>query len=127
MSLDDWIVAAFAVFNLGRGLAYVPQIIRVCQDRDGATAVSALTWSLFTGANVTTSAYAAVHMSDLVVAGVFAFNACGCITIVVVTLAKRGTWGKLRARDFVGKARTQTRRFSVTSLAPTAAMGLDRP
>jgi len=58
MTLADYSMAAFAVLNGGRTLAYVPQMIRVYRDPHDAAAVSLLTWVLFAAANVATVCYA---------------------------------------------------------------------
>jgi hypothetical protein len=82
MTLADYSVAAFALLNGGRILAYFPQIIRVYRDPYGAAAVSVATWVLFAAANVATVCYASIVANDPVVALVFAMNAVGCLAIV---------------------------------------------
>jgi hypothetical protein len=91
MTLADYSMTAFAIANGGRVLAYMPQIVRVCRDPNGAAAVSLVTWSLFTAANAATVVYALVGLHDLVVAAVFALNALGSLTIVGLTAFKRLT------------------------------------
>jgi hypothetical protein len=89
MTLADYSVAAFALLNGARVLAYFPQIIRVYRDPCGAAAVSVATWGLFAAANVATVCYALIVANDPVVALVFAMNAVGCLAIVAMTILKR--------------------------------------
>jgi hypothetical protein len=89
MTLADLALAAFAVCNSARVLAYVPQIIRAARDCHGASAISLTTWSLFAASNVSTSVYAVVQLDDWAVAGVFALNTLSCLAIVGITAWKR--------------------------------------
>jgi hypothetical protein len=89
VTLADYSLAAFAVLNGGRTLAYFPQMIRVYRDPHDAAAVSLLTWVLFAAANIATVCYALTASNDRVMATVFAVNAIGCIAIVALTAYKR--------------------------------------
>jgi hypothetical protein len=89
MTLADLALAAFALCNSARVLAYVPQIIRAARDCNGASAISLTTWSLFAASNVSTSLYAVVQLGDWAVAGVFALNTLSCLAIVGITAWKR--------------------------------------
>jgi uncharacterized protein with PQ loop repeat len=89
MTLADYSVGAFAVLNGARAFAYVPQILCVYQDKNGASAVSITTWALFAMANFATVGYALVVSHDLLVASVFSLNALGCLGIVVLIALKR--------------------------------------
>jgi hypothetical protein len=89
MTLAEYSLTAFALFNGGRVIAYVPQMIRVYRDPNGAAAVSLMTWTLFTAANVATVLYALINSDDRVVAGVFGLNALGCLVVVGLTAVKR--------------------------------------
>jgi hypothetical protein len=80
---------AFALLNLARVVAYVPQVVRICTDPNGARAVSPTTWGLFTAANVATVSYALAGPADIVVAGVFTLNALGCFSVTSLTIWKR--------------------------------------
>ena len=46
MSEATWL--AFAVFSGLRTVSYVPQIVRIAKDRNGASAISYPTWMLWT-------------------------------------------------------------------------------
>ena len=89
MTLADYSMTAFALLNGGRVLAYMPQILCVYRCRNGAPAVSLMTWVMFTAANLATVSYAITVSSDLVVAGVFALNAVGCLAITSLVAARR--------------------------------------
>jgi hypothetical protein len=89
MTLAEYSMTAFALLNVGRVLAYMPQIVCVYRDPNGAVAVSLLTWFMFTAANIATVSYAITVSSDLMVAGVFALNALGCLTITVLIAVRR--------------------------------------
>jgi hypothetical protein len=89
MTLADYSLAAFALLNGGRTVAYVPQMVRVYRDPNGATAVSLTTWVLFAAANIATVAYALAVADDRLVALVFGLNTLGCLVIVALTTVKR--------------------------------------
>ena len=89
MTLADYSMTAFALLNGARVLAYMPQIICVYRDPNGAVAVSLLTWIMFTAANLATVSYALTVSHDLVIAGVFALNALGCLVIAMLIVVRR--------------------------------------
>lgn len=89
MALAELSFALFALLNLGRTLAYVPQIVSICRDTNGATAVSIVTWSTFAAAHAATVAYIITASNDAVMAGVFALNAFGCALIALLAACKR--------------------------------------
>ena len=61
MLLEELTFAAFAACNSVRVIAYLPQIYKAATDRNGASAISCLTWSLFLFANISTTAYALIN------------------------------------------------------------------
>src|SRR3954452_25231388 len=89
MTLADNSMTAFALLTGGRIVAYMPQIMCVYRDRNGAAAVSLLTWIMFTAANLATVSYSLTVSNDLVVAGVFALNAIFCFAITALVAARR--------------------------------------
>jgi len=89
MTLAEYSMTAFALLNGARVVAYMPQIICVYRDPNGAVAVSLLTWIMFTAANLATVSYALTVSCDLIVAGVFALNALGCLTITTLIAMRR--------------------------------------
>jgi hypothetical protein len=92
MQLEQITLALFAACNSLRVLAYLPQIHKAAMDKNGASAVSRTTWSLFLVAHVSTIAYALVNRSDLWLALCFAGNALCCLVILVIA------WWKDRDR-----------------------------
>jgi uncharacterized protein with PQ loop repeat len=98
MTLAEFSLTAFALLNGGRIIAYFPQIARVYRDRNGATAVSLMTWIIFTAANLATVSYALVISRDVIVAAIFALNAFGCLVIAVMTAVRRLAWIRLQQR-----------------------------
>ena len=70
-------------------LAYIPQIVRVARDQQGAVAISYTTWWLFALANSSTAAYAVFDQDDLRMAAMFGANAAFCLAVVVLTAYKR--------------------------------------
>lgn len=96
MTLAEYSMAAFALLNGGRTVAYFPQMIRIYRDPHGAAAVSILTWALFAAANAATVWYALAVSHDHIVASVFSLNAVGCVAIVGLTAFKRMSGGQRR-------------------------------
>jgi hypothetical protein len=89
MYLPEITLALFSVFNVLRLGSYLPQIIRVATDKEGAKAISYSTWNLWIGANASTAAYAVVNLADLTLFLVSAMNAVGCAVVVGLTALKR--------------------------------------
>ncbi len=91
MTAANLSLLAFAFVNLARVIAYVPQVLRIYRDKNGAEAVSVTTWALFSGANLTTVSYALIGAAsaDFLVAGIFSLNTVGCLLITGLTLWRR--------------------------------------
>jgi hypothetical protein len=89
MYLPEITLTLFSIFNILRLGSYLPQIVRVAMDEEGAKAISYSTWSLWIGANASTAAYAAVNLGDMTLFLVSAMNAIGCAVVVGLTLLKR--------------------------------------
>jgi hypothetical protein len=84
MQLEEVTLAFFAACNSARVLAYLPQIHKAAVDRNGASAISFTTWSLFLIAHVSTIAYALVNRSDPWLALCFTGNALCCLVILAI-------------------------------------------
>ncbi len=89
MTPADAALAAFTLCNALRLGAYLPQIVRIARDGHGASAISYLTWWIFTVSNLSTVAYALLTLGDPRMAAVFAVNAACCLGVISVTALKR--------------------------------------
>lgn len=84
MALEDLTLGLFTACNAIRVFAYVPQIYRAATDKNGASAISCTTWTLFLIAHLSTVAYALVNRADWSLAACFAVNALCCVAILAV-------------------------------------------
>ncbi len=89
MTAADLALVVFTACNMGRVVAYLPQVLCIARDREGARAISLATWTLFSLAHLSTVAYAIATVGDGTMALLFAANTVGCLTIVGLTLWKR--------------------------------------
>jgi hypothetical protein len=85
----------FTAFNGLRIFSYLPQILRVARDSNGASAISYATWSLWTAANATTGLYAVINLGDRTLAGLNFLNAVCCLAVIGLTAAKRRHFRRL--------------------------------
>jgi len=97
MEFPDITLALFSLFNLMRLGSYLPQIVRVAKDTDGAKAISYWTWSVWICANASTAAYAAVNLSDWALFATSSLNTLGCATVIVLTFWKRRQFAQTRS------------------------------
>jgi hypothetical protein len=79
----------FTLFSSLRIVSHVPQIHRVAQDGNGASAISYSTWSLWTCANIATALYAAVNLREAYLSAVSGIYAFCCVVVIVLTMLKR--------------------------------------
>lgn len=91
---DLAIIAVFALSNVLRLLAYVPQMLCIHRDRNGATSTSCTSWALFGVSHAATALYALFLSSDVWLALFFAANAVCCGLIVGMTAMKRRQAGR---------------------------------
>ena len=89
MTLAEVSFYLFAVFSGLRVVSYVPQIMRVARDMNGASAISYTTWALWAAANATTGLYAQINLNDPAVATVNWLNAGCCAVVILLTAFKR--------------------------------------
>jgi hypothetical protein len=92
----DAALLVFTVCNTARILAYLPQIVKIGRDTQGAAAISYTTWALFGVSHLSTVAYAVLVVDDWRMAAVFAANTLCCVTIVSLTAWKRLDHGRRR-------------------------------
>jgi hypothetical protein len=98
LALDtaDAISFAFGLFNLLRLISYIPQIVAVARDHQGARAISLTCWTVWIGANATTALYSWVKLADFALASVSAFNTMCCLLVVFVAGYKRFIFSRSR-------------------------------
>lgn len=85
----DVVALSFGVFNLLRLVSYLPQIIVVARDQNGATAISPSCWLIWIGANVTTALYAWSRLGDAPLALISLFNGVCCLIVLLLAVFKR--------------------------------------
>jgi hypothetical protein len=79
----------FAAFSGLRIFSYIPQIQKVANDTNGASAISYSTWGLWTGANIATALYTGINLGDRYLAAVSGLYAGCCLTVITLTAIKR--------------------------------------
>lgn len=89
MTPTEAAILLFAATNSARVLAYLPQIVALWRDRSGASAVSRLTWGLFTVSNAATAQYALLVLDDGRMAAVFVANTLCSAVILCLAVANR--------------------------------------
>ena len=90
-SLAQVVTWVFMVANMGRVLAYLPQIHAAATCRNGATGVSRMTWGYFGVAHLAGAVYGLEVAHDLKMVVVFSSNFVACAMVVgLVTWKKRG-------------------------------------
>ena len=117
MQLEEITLALFAACNSVRVLAYLPQIHKAAIDKNGASAISRTTWSLFLVAHVSTIAYALVNRSDPWLALCFAGNALCCLVILAIS------WWKRRDRASPARGLHSIHHLETLELHPHAMRG----
>ena len=89
----DWVptlvFTLFTFMNSIRIFAYLPQFLKITSDKNGASAISYSTWTLFFLSHITTVAFAIFYVGDLVMALIFSGNAFACFAILLATFIKR--------------------------------------
>src|SRR3954454_5315924 len=96
MRAADLALALFAVCNSLRVFAYVPQIVSIARDQNGASAVSCTTWCLFALSHVSTMGYAVLALNDWGMAEIFGANTACCIIILGLTGVRRARYRRTK-------------------------------
>jgi hypothetical protein len=89
MNSADIALAVFTACNSVRVFAYLPQLMKIGRDTEGAIAISYSTWGMFSLSHMSTVAYAIVVVQDWKMACVFAANTLCCSAILALTAFKR--------------------------------------
>lgn len=88
----DAALGVFTLCNTARVFAYLPQIVKIGRDTQGATAISYTTWALFGVSHLSTVVYAVLVVDDWRMAAVFAANTLCCLIILGLTAWKRAVF-----------------------------------
>lgn len=99
--LTDIITWAFVMANMGRVLAYLPQIVAAWRCQNGATSVSVTTWSYFAVAHLTGVLYAGLVTGDVKMALVFLGNLFTCVLLVSIVWWKKRRHQRQRLAELV--------------------------
>ncbi|MBZ9994219.1 hypothetical protein [Mesorhizobium sp. BH1-1-4] len=89
MTFADFSFYLFTGLNGIRITSYLPQMIAVARDRNGASAISYATWAMWVTANGSTGLYALVNLHDPVMAAINVMNAGCCLVVIALTASKR--------------------------------------
>ena len=89
MYLPEITLTIFTLFSILRLGSFLPQIIRIANDTDGARAIAYSTWCVWAGANASTAAYALINITDWTLFLVSAVSMIGCAAVIVLTFWKR--------------------------------------
>jgi uncharacterized protein with PQ loop repeat len=97
-------VVFFTICNTMRAFAYLPQLVRVLRDREGAAAISCPAWFLFSLANASTVIYAGFVLHDRITTTIFLINTLFSSAVLVATLLQRRTrrsanWSRWKCAD----------------------------
>ena len=88
MTFSDIAYYLFTTFNALRVVSYLPQIYRIAQDANGASAISYSTWFLWTAANGSTAVYSFSNLGDITLGLTNGFNAVCCAAVVALAAFK---------------------------------------
>jgi uncharacterized protein with PQ loop repeat len=117
ISPADVALVVFTTCNTARVFAYLPQIVKISRDTQGAMAISYTTWSLFGVSHLSTVAYAFLVVDDWRMAAVFAANTLCCGFIVGLTAWKRAAYQRMQKTSL---STVLEQGLSQTSLQTTA-------
>jgi hypothetical protein len=98
MDLPAITLALFSFCNFLRVGSYLPQIVRIAMDNEGAKAISYWTWGMWVAANGSTAAYAVVNVTDWVLFAVNLLNTLGCAAVMALTYKKRRQFASAERR-----------------------------
>ena len=90
------IIFLYFTFNTVRVFSYVPQIVAVAKELTDAKAISLITWSFWSMANLTTGLYANFVANDMLLAWMSYGNTLGCVIVVGIVIYKRKKYGNVK-------------------------------
>lgn len=88
----------YLLTNATRFITYLPQIAAVWRSRDGAQAISLLTWSSWVVSHLTGIAYGALVMKDTYFVVITLINLLGCGCVTLIAAHRRGLFRSSSAR-----------------------------
>jgi amino acid permease len=92
MQLSDFTLVAFLGLGGIRCLSYLPQIMRIMRDENGASAISYTTWFTWILTNLATASYAVFNLGDTYLAVVSVIYAFFCTVVMFLTVFKRAQY-----------------------------------
>lgn len=100
------LIALYFISNTFRILSYVPQIIKVAKQNDDVAAISLWTWGMWTASNMSTALYVifVLDKPDFLLAGLNFGNALGCLSVILIVIAKRKAYAVRNAQTFSNTA-----------------------
>jgi hypothetical protein len=87
----------YLVINAGRVISYVPQVVALWQRRDGAQAISLLTWSYWTLSHITAVLYGTVVIDDSFIVTISLLNLVCCGVVMALAIHRRRLWRQAAA------------------------------
>ncbi|WP_326533614.1 hypothetical protein [Pseudorhodoferax sp.] len=97
------VVWLYLLTNAARVFTYLPQILAVWRDTQGARTLSLLTWGSWTVSHVCALAYALLVANDTPLALISAINLAGCSCITAIATRRRMQWRRSLADAAPGR------------------------
>lgn len=100
------LIVLYFISNAFRIVSYVPQIIQVAKQQDDVRAISLWTWGMWTVSNTTTALYAlfVLEKADFMLAALNFGNALGCLSVILIVIAKRKAYAVKNAQTYANTA-----------------------
>lgn len=96
MELAHVTFVVFTVFSGLRIVSYLPQIMKIAADKNGASAISYATWSTWVCTNLATAFYAVINLRDFYLTAFSGVSAACCAIVIILTIYKRTKLIRLR-------------------------------
>lgn len=115
---DSAIAGVYIVTNAARVFTYLPQIVAVWRSRDGARALSLITWSSWMVSHAAAIAYGVLVVHDQFFVSISLLNFCGCGAVTLIAAQRRGLLRGQRERGM------REARFPIPAQPPKAVGSL---
>ena len=86
------IVWLYLLTNAARVFTYLPQILAVWASRDGARAISLVTWASWLLSHGAALAYAQLVAHDIALSAISCINLAGCCAVTAIATRRRLAW-----------------------------------